>query len=290
MKCNICGLVCLESVECREQVESFYASSEYRSMPTIQVLSPEEHFNDHVLSQDVRKRLEFIASEIEIAGARILEVGSASGRLLETLGRLGARKVVGVELDQTFSSFAERRGLRILTRPIEELELQDEFDLVVIFHTLEHVFSPMSTIRAIYRALARGGCFLGEVPNQRDWRIEIFNDEIAKRFHFDPAHRHYFDSESLGNYLQRCGFEGSRFETIERYDSLAQLRNILGKREPGVSVEDVLRKHIFPKDDADEMRLQNPRDPVAARFNALFSKAVNSELMGNCLRWVAWKN
>ena len=158
---------------------------------------------------------------------------------------------------------------------------------MVSFHTLEHIYDPMVVIRAIDTALKTEGFFLGEVPNQNDWRIQIFNDETVKRFHYDPNHYYYYSPAVLDNYLKTCGFSDIRLETVERYNSLLQLSNILCRDSSEGSVEETLKRHIFPKNEKDEVRLPSVDNAVENTFNKVFEKGVNSELMGNCLRWAA---
>ena len=195
--------------------------------------------------------------------------------------------VSGIELGEEYAEYARRQGFKVFTRSLEELGLREEFDAVVSFHTLEHVYDPMAVIQGIYTALKPGGCFLGEVPNQNDWRIQIFDDEIIKRFHYDPNHYYYFSPATLENYLKTCDFGNIRLETVERYNSLLQLRNILCSDGSERNVEETLKKHISPKNKEDEVRLPNIDDRIGIMFNRLFERGVNSELMGNCLRWIA---
>jgi len=286
LQCKNCGLVYLEIKKGKEAIESFY-SSEYRRVPTLPVQSPEEHFYDKVTQNDANNRILFISNYMDIKDKRILEIGSASGSLLQKLSECGCKEAIGVELDEKYSEYARQRGFKVFTRPIEELNLKEEFDGVVSFHTLEHVYNPMMVIRAVNAALRPGGCFLGEVPNQNDWRIQIFNDEVVKRFHYDPNHYYYYSPMILENYLKTCGFSNIRLETVERYNSLLQLRNILFRQNSEVSVEKTLKKYIFPENGKNEVRLPNVDDPVEGGFNRIFERGVNSELMGNCLRWAA---
>lgn len=283
--CKSCGLVFLDIKKNKKDIERFYFS-EYRKIPTLPVQSAQEHYSDKVTQYDSEARISFISDHIDIFNKNILEIGSASGSLLNKLSEYGAREAVGIELSKEYAEFSHNRGFKVFTKSIEELDISEEFDVVVSFHTLEHVFDPMAVLKAIYRALKPGGCFLGEVPNQYDWRIRIFDDEIVKRFHYDPNHYYYFSPVTLKNYLETCGFNKIRLETVERYNSLLQLRNILCNKEK--NIKSVLEKYIFPKSEKDEVRLP-PDNRIESEFNRLFAKSVNSELNGNCLRWVADK-
>lgn len=290
LQCKNCGLVYLEIKKGKKEIESFYVS-QYRKLATMPIWSPEEHFYHEITINDANNRIVFITNYMDITDKRILEVGSASGRLLHTLLEHGCKDTVGIELGEEVAKYAQEQGFKVFTRPIEELAFKEEFDAVVCFFTLEHVYDAMAVIRAVYTALKPGGYFLGEVPNQNDWRIQIFNDEIVKRFHFDPNHYYYYSPTTLRNYLDTCGFGNIKLETVERYNSLVQLRDILYRRSnTDYTVEETLKKYIFPKSEKDDVRLPHADDPVETKFNKIFGRWVNSELMGNVLRFVAVKN
>lgn len=285
LKCQNCDLVYLEMQESKEDIEAYYAS-EYRKITTLPMLPPEVFYHTPIVKYDAIDHTTFIKSNVNIVGKRILEVGSATGALLEKLSEGGCKEVVGIELGKSYAEYAQNRGYTVFTRPIEELALCNEFDVVVSFMTIEHVYDPMQTIQAIRKALKPGGCFIGEVPNQLDWRLQIFNDEVSRRFHYDPNHYYYFTPSSLVMYLNACDFLNVELDTVERYNSLVQLRNILGGYG-SEDIEDILKKYIFNGQIRDAVVIPDTNDSVMTRFNRIFEKGVNSESMGNCLRWVA---
>ncbi len=288
LKCKKCSLVYLGLKQNKIELESYYRK-EYRRDIAMPVQSPQEHFNDKVTRFDAENRIEFISRNENIQNKSILEVGSGSGNLLVKLRDYGAKVVEGIELDIECSQYSRELGFNIFTTSIENLNLQDRYDIVVSFHTLEHLYNPMAVIHTIYKVLKDSGCFLGEVPNQNDWRIQIFNDEITKRFHYDPNHYYYYSPTTLTNCLKICGFRSIKLETVERYNSLRQLRNILCNQKSKENIEKILKKYIFPKNEKSEVRLPNIDDQIETEFNRIFERGVNSELMGNCLRWVAYK-
>ena len=287
LKCKSCGLVYLDIKKNKTDIESFY-SSEYRKIPALPVQSAQEHFDDKVTHYDSEDRISFISNYVDIREKKILEIGSASGSLLNKLSEYGAREVVGIELSEEFAEFSHNMGFKILTNTIEELDISQKFDIVVSFHTIEHVFDPMAVFKSIYKALKPDGWFLGEVPNQNDWRIKIFDDKIVKRFHYDPNHYYYFSPDTLKNYLKTSGFNDIHLETVERYNSIIQLRNILCHKDGEKNIEEVLNKYIFPENQNDEVRLPAVDDKIEGEFNRIFGKTMNSELIGNCLRWIAY--
>jgi len=271
----------------RESIERFY-QKEYREVDSLPRKTAEEMFNDPVIRQDCNDRIAWIKKRYgDLNGKRVLEIGSSSGYFLEMLSSAGA-EVIGVELNKEYADYARRLGFTVRSEPVEDLLFTYAFDLVVMFHTLEHVCDPMSMMRAVHLALADGGSFMGEVPNQDDWRIKIFDNEVVKRFHYDPNHYYYFSPVTLNNYLGRCGFEDVAFETVERYNSLIQLRRILCARHDPGNIDELLTRVIFADPDHD-VRLLHSSNRHEIEFNEMFGECANNKLMGNCLRWCASK-
>ena len=288
LECKNCGLVFLELKKTKKEVELFYENS-YRKVETLPKKSAEEMFTDPVIRRDCKNRIEWIKKRYgNIKGKRILEIGSASGYFLDTLSSAGAKEVVGVELTEDYAVYAKNLGFTIYTTPIEDIGFKNEFDLVVSFHTLEHVSDPMSVLHATMLSLDRGGVFMGEVPNQDDWRIRIFDNYIVKRFHYDPFHYYYFSPKTITNYLKKCRFNKIILETVERYNSLIQLRRILCGEYSEKYVDRILKQNVFAKPEED-VRIPHLDNRQETEFNRIFEKGVNSKLMGNCLRWMATK-
>jgi 2-polyprenyl-3-methyl-5-hydroxy-6-metoxy-1,4-benzoquinol methylase len=126
----------------KKEIESFY-SSEYRKIPSLPKLSAEEHFHNKVIQNDANNRILFITNYMNITDKRILEIGSASGRMLQKLLEYGCKEAIGIELTEEFAEYSRQRGFKVFTRPIEELNFREEFDGVVSFFTLEHMYDPM---------------------------------------------------------------------------------------------------------------------------------------------------
>lgn len=109
-------------------------------------------------------RLEYIARQVPLAGARVVDVGCGGGILSEALARAGAQ-VTGIDLSPAALAAARAhaitQALDVDYRevPVEALAAQapGHFDAVVCMELLEHVPDPGSTVRACAELLAPGG-------------------------------------------------------------------------------------------------------------------------------------
>jgi SAM-dependent methyltransferase len=127
---------------------------------------------------------------------RILDIGCGRGNLLEAFACLG-HKVAGVErAGSPFSSTSYP-----IYSDVTELNTQSaSYDIIILWHALEHLSNPMVTLEVANKLLDRSGSLFISVPNFGSIQAQIFKNHW---FHLDlPRHLFHFKYDSL-NYLLR---------------------------------------------------------------------------------------
>jgi SAM-dependent methyltransferase len=115
-----------------------------------------------------RGRRRIVVQEIERLGlppgARILDAGCGSGRMLDELVRFG--DVSAIDLNPRGVAAARARGhAGVMQGRIEDLPFPDQkFDLVTCLDVLEHTADDVHTLRELLRVTRRGGYLLVTVP------------------------------------------------------------------------------------------------------------------------------
>ncbi len=130
---------------------------------------------------------------------RILDVGSGGGEfayLLKTLGH----EVEGIEPNRGYAGYAAAQyGLSIRQGFIGDTELPDAtYDLITIWHVLEHTEDPGAVLSQLRRALRPDGHLVVEVPN-----VEATCQSPSSSFH--EAHLFGFNPPSLEALAAKCG-------------------------------------------------------------------------------------
>ncbi len=130
---------------------------------------------------------------------RVLDVGSGGGEFAYLLQRLG-HAVTGIEPNNGYGNYAAQAyGLDIrLGFLSDRLAPGEQFDLITIWHVLEHTEDPGATLRLLAGALRPGGRLVVEVPN-----VEATCQSPRSSFH--EAHLYTFNAATLGCLARRNG-------------------------------------------------------------------------------------
>lgn len=122
-------------------------------------------------------------------GGRVLEIGSGHGGFLGQVHRLRPDLVLlAQEPDEKHRGLA-LDGAEVTFLDGDALGRQAPFDLIVLFHTLEHLPDPVGELARLSRCLAATGILVAEVPATRP--DALHPGEIH------PAHLTYFTGDSL---------------------------------------------------------------------------------------------
>jgi len=137
------------------------------------------------LEQDIRHRFDLWGS------LRIGEFGCGEGALLKHLATKG-HLVIGFEAGTEIATKgAEEYGIEIVPGDFELSDARGrDLDVIMSFHTLEHVRDPASVVAHAAAMLRQGGCILIEVP---------CDDQEMN----NPDHLHFFSKQSLAYILRK---------------------------------------------------------------------------------------
>jgi SAM-dependent methyltransferase len=137
-----------------------------------------------------------------LAARSVLDVGCGTGRVLDALKAPGLR-LCGVEAAGAAIEALESRGLEGRTVDLETGSLpfaDGEFDVVLCYDVLEHLFAPGRILREIRRVMGRGGLALLCVPNT----LNLFNRLVflGGRFVDVMDTSHHREDELFSNHIR----------------------------------------------------------------------------------------
>lgn len=224
-RCTECGLVFLWPRPTEEELSQYYG--EFYREDYAEPFLPERYRVD---LNEARVRVCRLLSFLHPRG-RLLEVGSGSGSFLDAV-RPYVGDVVGVEPDaESREWIVGQVGVPVVERVADVLHEAKPFDLVVLFHVLEHVQDPVRFLQSLSQLLRPDARLVVEVPNVDDVLVAVYQIPAYLRFYYQKAHLYYFSTDTLATTLNQAGFDAT-IEGVQRYDLSNHIRWML-TGEPG---------------------------------------------------------
>jgi 2-polyprenyl-3-methyl-5-hydroxy-6-metoxy-1,4-benzoquinol methylase len=142
-----------------------------------------------------------------VSAKSLLDIGSGRGYMLFFLKKyFGFTAAVGTQISRPALEFSRKKlGLEIYGQDLLEINFGSQlFDVISIFHVLEHLKNPEEYITKINSLLKPGGKIYIEVPNFNSW-----TKKITRRFWLGLDFQHhifFFSPDSLKALLQKNNF------------------------------------------------------------------------------------
>ncbi len=200
VRCRGCGLVFVNPQPMEAALREYYSaqdlmdqdgwSSYFRHRPEqIQALWQGRF-------EDVRRRQNG-------PGVRLLDVGSGYGDFLYQARQAGWQ-VRGFEFSPAVAEICRKKyGMAVEVGEIFDLRVPDNsFDVVAMWHVLEHLRDPLAVLERCHELLAPGGLLAIEVPN--------LNFLVRKSYRYPLSltlHLYHFSPATLSAVVRKAGFE-----------------------------------------------------------------------------------
>ena len=122
----------------------------------------------------------------------LLDIGAGTGEFLKN-AKIKGWSVYGVEPNENARKLAEKKGVE-LKKGINDFN-QKSFDVITLWHVLEHIPNLDETIKMIEKLLKPGGILIIAVPNFKSYDARYYKNFWAG---FDvPRHLWHFSRKSM---------------------------------------------------------------------------------------------
>jgi 2-polyprenyl-3-methyl-5-hydroxy-6-metoxy-1,4-benzoquinol methylase len=164
---------------------------------------------------------------------RVLDIGCGRANLLKAFKRNGCQ-CFGVERSD-FPEDPALQDINIFKQDFLDVTLEENsFDIVVIWHVLEHLTDPASTLKKVGKILKPDGKLIVAVPNFGGLQSRLFGKHW---FHLDlPRHTYHFTGKSINSLVSELGFVPCKIKTWSFDQSvfgfIQSTINILGITKP----------------------------------------------------------
>ena len=189
--CNRCGLAYSNPRETQDVMNAAYRAVE-----------DEEYLRQRPW-KEASYRWNLARLERHVAGGRLLDFGCGHGFFLSLLD--GRWDACGVEPARAAARYAsETLGQKAYCGYVDEIDFDEgSFDVVTMFHVLEHVAEPKAELSYVNRLLRPGGYVYIEVP---DFGSVLSRWRKRRWWYIMRFHTYYFTRQSLVRLLRETGF------------------------------------------------------------------------------------
>ena len=203
LECRKCGLVFLSSFS---HINSgFYEESGmHGGLPDVARWLAETERDDE-------RRFRFCAPLLK--GRAVLDFGCGNAGFLLKAKKTAA-SALGLEPEKALAAHYKKLGLRV-EREISGL--REKFDLVTLFHVLEHIPEPAETLKSLKPLLRSDGRVLVEVPNSADALLRLYKSEPFSRFTYWSCHLYLFNAATLRKVARKAGYSVAYVKHVQRY-------------------------------------------------------------------------
>jgi 2-polyprenyl-3-methyl-5-hydroxy-6-metoxy-1,4-benzoquinol methylase len=126
---------------------------------------------------------------------------------------------VGVEPEARLSNHYQSHGLTVFQNlaEIQEDIREEGYDIITMFHVLEHIPDPKSILIELSELLAKDGQIIVEVPNADDALLTLYNNVPFSHFTYWSCHLFLFTAKTLGMLVSQAGLKINYMKQIQRY-------------------------------------------------------------------------
>jgi 2-polyprenyl-3-methyl-5-hydroxy-6-metoxy-1,4-benzoquinol methylase len=221
--CASCGLAYVDPLPSANELCEFYASryrAEYKKV--VEPRLKHVYRAGRVALDRLRRLAPYAAPP-----ARVLDCGAGGGEFTYLLSRSGFR-ASGVEPNDGYREHACRQyGVDLRPGTVDTADFgAGEFDVITLFHALEHFRDPAGGLRRIAGWLKPGGLLYVEVPNA----LTLVSSPTNL---YHRAHLFYFAADPLRCLAESCGLQAIVVEgSVAQANLTAMFRRVENQAEP----------------------------------------------------------
>ncbi len=203
-QCQHCSLLVTNPRPAARSIARYYHSPEYapHSGTKQGIINKLYHL---VKGLNIAFKCRYVIRSSGLTAGKILDYGCGRGDFLLAMKKRGW-KITGMESDTNTAAIASKRCRADILRANQIKEIETEsFDVVTLWHVLEHVHNLNETIYELKRILKRTGLLFIAVPNHYCLDARHYGTMWAG---YDvPRHLYHFNPQAMQIFFQRHGLQ-----------------------------------------------------------------------------------
>jgi 2-polyprenyl-3-methyl-5-hydroxy-6-metoxy-1,4-benzoquinol methylase len=212
-KCTNCQLLFTNPRPKEEEIGPYYNFPAYFSHED-KAKSLTQWIYQQVRNYNISKKVNFIRS-LKKKGT-LLDYGCGTGEFLVKAKNRGW-KVKGIEPSIKAKELANLKLGNKVKESIDDLKKESSFDVITLFHVLEHIHDLRQTVKKILNHLQPNGYLIIAVPNHESWDGKHYGNLWAG---WDvPRHLYHFNHDSINKFkdefeLELAGIKPMKFDSF----------------------------------------------------------------------------
>lgn len=203
-QCGGCGLVFMHPIP--DDLVPFYQGG-YQTIPASLSALREIAVREHYRMEPILKYKK---------SGKMLEIGPWMG-IFSCNAKDAGFDVTAIEMDQSCVDFLnDTVGIKAQQSfdPAASIaKLGEQFDVIALWHTLEHLRSPWLVIEQAAKRLAPGGILVVAIPNIESYQFQSLKDRWR---HLDaPRHLFFYPAQSLESLCRKFGLATLELTTAD---------------------------------------------------------------------------
>jgi len=212
VQCENCSFKFTNPIPSENSIGKYYKSENYISHSDTKKGLVNRVY--HIVRNITLKKKLNLVNSLSPKG-NLLDVGCGTGYFLKTCKDDGW-KIDGTEPDDHARKLAEQNTQQTLYSSVLQLEKIKQYNVVSMWHVLEHVHKLNETIIKLSMLLKDNGKLIIAVPNSDSKDAATYKENWAA---YDvPRHLYHFNQKSMADLLSKHGFEIERTAPM-KFDS-----------------------------------------------------------------------
>lgn len=209
-----------------------------KNSKTISITKIEKKFIKSEQLDDDQRRYEFFRKDF-FKNKNILDYGFGWGGFLSSIKK--AKNLCGVERRPECINYILKKSKKINVSKSLDRFKNIKFDLITLFHVLEHCPQQVSLLKELKPMLSKKGKIIIEVPSSNNILLE---NEAYKNFSFWSEHLVLHNEESIKSFLKAAGYKKIKVIFYQRYNYLNYFNWIINGTPGGHTI---FKKFYNPK-------------------------------------------
>lgn len=217
VRCEKCGLVMLNPRVDQGSLQKYY-SDYYLPFRGPSAWGKYEPLVAKNLGKTDRKRVKLSQKVIDFSKeTRVLDVGCGKPTFLDLLQKQTGAYCKGIDFsDEGWKNTPDSfRNIDLEVAEFHEFSTDKPFDLITMWHYLEHDYQPKETLRRMKEVAHEDSRMLIEVPNFDSWTRKV--QKAHWEGYHTPRHTAVYSPETITTLLENSGW---KVESVKPYGTL----------------------------------------------------------------------